>query len=43
MSARAKKIREHENLEVVRKAGIRILVHGWVKRNNRWEVKEIVI
>lgn len=43
MSARAKKIREHENLEVVRKAGIRILVHGWVKKNNRWEVKEIVI
>lgn len=43
MSARSNKIREHENLETVRRAGIRILVHGWVKKNNRWQVKEVEI
>lgn len=43
MSARAKKIREHENLAVVLKSGMRILVQGWVKKNNRWEVKEFEI
>lgn len=29
VSARVKKIAEHENVGAVRKAGIRILVHGW--------------
>lgn len=32
VSARIKKITEHENLAPVRKAGIGILVHGWGKR-----------
>ena len=43
MSARVKKIREHENLDVVLKSGIRILVHGWHKVGNRWQVKELEI
>ena len=43
MSARVKKIREHENLSFVLNSGIRILVHGWVKVGNRWQVKELEI
>jgi len=34
------KITEHENLAAVRKAGIRILVHGWSKRKGRWRLRE---
>jgi hypothetical protein len=42
MSARIKKIMEHENLDRVRSAGIKILVHGWAKnKSNRWELKEV--
>lgn len=29
VSSRVKKIADHENVAAVRKAGIRILVHGW--------------
>ncbi len=29
VSARVKKINEHENVAAVRAAGIRIIVHGW--------------
>lgn len=29
VSARVKKIADHDNVAAVRKAGIRILVHGW--------------
>lgn len=40
MSARIRKIAEHENVAAVRKAGIRIEVHGWGKNKaGRWEVK----
>jgi GMP synthase-like glutamine amidotransferase len=39
ISARVAKITDHENLPMVRKAGIRIEVHGWRKVKNRWEVK----
>ncbi|CAJ0899620.1 hypothetical protein R6138_04354 [Ralstonia thomasii] len=39
MSARVRKIAEHENTSAIRKAGWQLLVHGW-KRNKqgRWEV-----
>ena len=40
MSARVKKIREHENFAAVNRAGIRILVQGWHKKGARWEVRE---
>lgn len=43
MSARAKKIREHENFDAVLRSGIKIVVHGWRKVNNRWQVKVIDI
>ena len=41
MSARVKKIREHDNLLPALDSGMRVLVHGWQKnKSNRWEVKE---
>ena len=43
ISSRINKIMEHENLEVVLAAGIKIEVHGWVKKNNRWQVKIVEI
>lgn len=42
-SARIKKIREHENLQVVIDSGIRIVTHGWHKVKNRWQVREIEV
>lgn len=39
LSARIKKISEHENVGIVRKAGIVLEVHGWRKRGKHWEVK----
>jgi hypothetical protein len=43
ISARVKKITEHENLAEVRKAGWRLEVWGWRKVNNRWTVKIVDI
>ena len=43
ISSRINKIMEHENLDVVLAAGIKIEVHGWVKKNNRWQVKVVEI
>ena len=43
MSARVKKIREHENFKFVSDAGIRVLVQGWHKVNNRWRVREVEV
>lgn len=39
MSARRKKIAEHENVGKVREAGIRIELWGFYKESNRWQVK----
>jgi len=40
MSARARKIAEHENVAAVRKAGMRLEVHGWARdTKGRWAVK----
>lgn len=42
VSARVKKIAEHENVAAVRKAGIRIVVMGWGKnRDGKWICKEV--
>lgn len=42
MAARIKKITDHESLPVLRKANIRMLVHGWTKRpNGRYELREV--
>lgn len=40
MSSRIKKIAEHENVAAVRKAGIKILVHGWDKPDRFYRLKE---
>jgi hypothetical protein len=38
VSARIRKIADHENVAAVRKAGIRIIVQGWRKgKNGRYE------
>ncbi len=42
VSSRVDKIANHENVDAVRKGGIRILVHGWTKRKNgRYELREV--
>lgn len=43
MSARVKKIREHENFQQVHDSGITILVQGWHKKDNRWQMREVVV
>jgi hypothetical protein len=39
ISARVKKIREHQNIAAVRKSGIQVMVHGWHKEDGRWKCK----
>lgn len=42
VSARVSKIAEHDNVGAVRKAGIRIVVHGWRKNSSgRWVLREV--
>lgn len=42
VSARLKKIADHENVDAVRKAGIRIEVHGWRKNaKNRYVLRVV--
>lgn len=41
MAARKRKILEHENYAVVKKATIRIFVEGWEKVKNKWVCKTI--
>jgi carbonic anhydrase len=42
VSSRVKKIAEHELVGAVRKAGIRIVVHGWRKNAaGRWVLREV--
>jgi hypothetical protein len=41
VSARVTKITESEALPLLRKAGIRVLVHGWRKVHGRWRLREV--
>jgi len=42
VSARVKKIAEHENVAAVRKAGMAIHVHGWRKNSKgRWVLRVV--
>lgn len=42
VASRVTKIAEHENVSAVRKAGIRLLVHGWRKNAaGRWTLREV--
>ena len=38
MKARIDKIAEHENFCKVIESGMRVIVHGWHKKNNRWDL-----
>ena len=38
VSARVRKITDHENLPIVRLAGWTLHVHGWRKVGSRWQV-----
>ncbi len=41
LSKRVVKINTHENIAAVRASGIKILVQGWRKKGNRWQVREV--
>ena len=41
VSKRVAKITESEALPILRKAGIRVLVHGWRKVRGRWQLREV--
>lgn len=42
VSSRVKKIAEHENVGAVRRAGVKILVHGWRKdKTGHWVLREV--
>lgn len=41
VSARVRKIADHENVGAVREAGWAIAVHGWRKVGNRWQVRVV--
>jgi hypothetical protein len=40
-AAHLKKITDSEALPVLRKAGVRVLLHGWRKRKGRWVLREL--
>lgn len=41
VSARIRKIEDSPATPVLRKAGVRLLVHGWRKVAGRWTVREV--
>ncbi|HEX4050501.1 MAG TPA: hypothetical protein VHY19_06465 [Steroidobacteraceae bacterium] len=41
VSKRVAKITDSEALPILRRAGVRIVVHGWAKRRGRWQLREV--
>lgn len=41
LASRVRKVTESAALPVLRKAGIRVVCHGWAKRKGKWTLKEI--
>jgi hypothetical protein len=41
VSARVAKLTDSPALPVLRKAGVRVLVHGWTKRRGRWHLRTV--
>ena len=41
VAARIAKIADSPALPILRKAGVRVLVHGWAKRKGRWALREV--
>lgn len=43
VSARVKKCLASENLELIRRAGWKLQVHGWRKKGARWTVRTVTV
>ena len=41
VASRLHKILNHENYPVVRRAGIKVVIHGWKKQGGRWVCREL--
>lgn len=41
LAEHVKKITDNDNLAILRKAGIRVVCHGWRKRKGRWQLREV--
>ena len=41
LSARKHKIEEAEAYPEMLRSGWKVILHGWVKENNRWQLKEV--
>src|SRR5207302_11145166 len=41
VAARVRKLTDSPALPVLRKAGVRVLVHGWRKVRGRWRLREV--
>ena len=41
VASRIRQLTEHPSLPYLRKAGIRVLVHGWRKVKGRWQLREV--
>lgn len=41
VAARVRKLTDSPALPILRKAGIRVLVHGWRKVRGRWQLREV--
>lgn len=41
VAARVRKIAESEHIAALREAGWTLHVHGWRKKNNRWELRTV--
>ena len=39
LSARRKKIKTHPDIDIVRKCGAMLILHGWYKVGRKWECK----
>lgn len=43
LSARVKKMREHEHTGTLSRSGWRLLAQGWKKKSGRWQSREVWI
>ena len=41
VATRIAKITDSEALPILRRAGIRVLIHGWRKSQGRWKLREV--
>lgn len=41
VAARIRKLEASPATPILRRAGIRLLVHGWAKRRGRWQLREV--